>query len=207
VRGDLGSVVKAILLHEEARECWSSELPSNGKLKSPVSRHVQFARIFSERENAPYFWNPGFSFEEQTYQLPLSSPSVFNFYLPDFQPNGLITEQDLYAPEFEIHNSVTSVGFANTADTWIRQNRIFSVLGLDYTVPLQWNELLSMAEYPELLVNHLDIFLCQGRIGAVTRHDLIGDWELLNFSADYIRQRAEYALYITLISPDFAIQK
>ncbi len=207
VRGDLAAVIKEILLHEEARDCLWSEDPSNGKLKSPVGRHIQFARYYAERENIPYYWNQGFSFEEQTYQLPLSSPSVFNFYLPDYQPNGAISNQDLYAPEFEIHNSVTSVGFANIADTWIRQDRIFSLLGLNYTVPVQRAELLASAEDPEVLVNLLDVALCQGSMSADTRSILIEGLEQMNFGTEYLSNRVEYALYLILISPDFAIQK
>lgn len=207
IRGDLGAVLKAILLHEEARDCLWSEEPSNGKLKSPVGRHIQFARYYAERENIPYFWNKGFTFEEQTFQLPLSSPSVFNFYLPDYQPNGDISDQGLYAPEYEIHNSVTSIGFANLADTWIRQDRIFSLLTVDYIVPIEREELIASAEDPEVLVNLLDVSLCHGRLSSGTRDILIQGLEQLNFGTDYLANRVDYALYLILISPDFVIQK
>jgi uncharacterized protein (DUF1800 family) len=206
-RGDLEAVIKEILLHEEARNCLWQEEPSNGKLKAPVGRHLQFARYYAEREDIPYFWMQGFPFEEQTYQLPLSSPTVFNFYLPDYQPQGEISEQGLYAPEFEIYNSVTSLGFANIADTWIRQDRVFSLLNLNYTVPVHRERLLAAAQNPEVLVNMLDVALCQGQMTSTTREIIIQGLEDLNFGTEYLQNRVEMALYLTLISPDFAIQK
>jgi uncharacterized protein (DUF1800 family) len=208
VRGDLAAVVKEILLHEEARDCLWKEEPTNGKLKSPVGRYIQMARDFVDRENASKYWTSGYTFENETYQLPLSSPSVFNFYLPDHQPNGDIYDQELYAPEFEIHNSVTSLGFANQADIWARQQQsIFSIFDLEYFVPLKQDDLKDLAKSPEVLVNELDMRLCYGDMSAETRSTIIGALEEMNFGTEYLQNRVELAFYLTLISPDFAIQK
>ncbi|MCZ4407678.1 DUF1800 family protein [Cryomorphaceae bacterium 1068] len=208
VRGDLAAVVKEILLHEEARDCLWKEEPTNGKLKSPVGRYIQMAREFVDRENVSKYWTSGFTFENETYQLPLSSPSVFNFYLPDHQPNGDIYDQDLYAPEFEIHNSVTSLGFANQADIWARQQQsIFSIFDLEYFVPLKQDDLKDLAKNPEVLVNEMDMRLCHGDMTAETRSTIIGALEEMNFGTEYLQNRVELAFYLTLISPDFAIQK
>jgi uncharacterized protein (DUF1800 family) len=208
VRGDLAAVVKEILLHEEARDCLWKEEPSNGKLKSPVGRYIQMARKFVDRENVSNYWTSGFIFENETYQLPLSSPSVFNFYLPDYQPNGDIYDQGLYAPEFEIHNSVTSLGFANQADIWARrQQHVFSISDLDYLVPLKQDDLIELARSPEILVNEMDMRLCDGNMSAETRSTIKGALEEMSFGTDHLQNRVELALYLTLISPDFAIQK
>jgi hypothetical protein len=196
------------LLHEEARDCLWKEEPSNGKLKSPVGRYIQMARKFVDRENVSNYWTSGFIFENETYQLPLSSPSVFNFYLPDYQPNGDIYDQGLYAPEFEIHNSVTSLGFANQADIWARQQqRVFSISDLDYLVPLKQDDLIELARSPEILVNEMDMRLCDGNMSAETRSTIKGALEEMSFGTDHLQNRVELALYLTLISPDFAIQK
>lgn len=207
VRGDLESVIKAILLHEEARDCLWKELPSNGKLKAPAGRFTQIARSLVDKENNSKFWMTGYAFENETYHLPLSSPSVFNFYLPDYQPNGEILNNDLYAPEFEIHNSVTSIGFANQANAWSRQDRIFSITDLNYSVPLQRSELLEMAQEPEVLVNELDMVLCFGEMTEETRNTIINALQTIDFGTSILENRVEVALYLTMISPDFAIQK
>ncbi|MGB6034668.1 MAG: DUF1800 family protein, partial [Cryomorphaceae bacterium] len=208
VRGDLAAVVKEILLHEEARECLWKEEASNGKLKAPVGRYLQVARNFAERNNVPNYWTSGYTFESETYQLPLSSPSVFNFYLPDYQPNGDIYDQDLKAPEFEIHNSVTSLGFANQADVWARQQqRIFAIFDLDYSVSLEQGDLIELAQEPEVLINEMDKRLCQGDMSIETRNILKTALEEMSFGIDFLQNRVELALYLTMISPDFAIQK
>ncbi len=207
IRGDLGAVLKAILLHEEARTClWLTE-PGNGKLKSPVGRYLQFARASVDRDNQNAYWTRGFSFENSTYQIPLASPSVFNFYLPDHQPNGEIYEMGLYAPEFQIHNSVTSVGYANEVDNWARLNKVFSIIDLDYSVGVENDPWLEFAKDPETLVNELDIQLCAGRLSDETRSIIIENVEAMNFGTDYLQYRVQTARYLIMISPDYVIQK
>lgn len=206
-RGDLGAVIKAILLHEEARTCLWMEEPSNGKLKAPIGRYLQVARNFADRTGAQHYWTSGITFETETYQLPLSSPSVFNFYLPDYQPNGDIYELGLYGPEFEIHNSVTSLGFANQADVWARQQRLFVIYDLDQIVPIETSDLLEMAHDPLVLVNELNIRLCSGRLSAETHEIIVATVDQLDFGEEYLQNRVEIAFYLILISPDFAIQK
>jgi hypothetical protein len=207
IRGDMETVVKTILLHDEARTCLWLETESNGKLKSPVGRYLQFARHFADKESNDTFWTSGYAFENETFQLPLSSPSVFNFYLPDYQPNGEIYNQGLYAPEFQIYNSVTSLGYANQADTWSRLQRVFTIFDLEYTVDLFMEDLLEAAQSPHVLVNQMDVLLCEGRMSPETRNIITTAIENMNFSSEYLEDRVEFALYLTLISPDFTIQK
>jgi uncharacterized protein (DUF1800 family) len=205
IRGDLKAVIKAILLHEEARTCLWQEDPANGKLKSPVGRYIQFARNFAY--SGDHYWTSGFTFENNTSQLPLSSPSVFNFYLPDHQPNGPIYDQDLHAPEFEIHNSVTSLGFANEVDIWVRQERVFSAVDLNYTAELKIDHLLEAARNPRELVNELDILLCHGRLSRENAEIIINALGDFNFGNTVLLNRLQIALYLIMISPDFNIQK
>ena len=207
IRGDLAAVIKSILLHEEARDCLWYENPANGKLKSPVGRYLQFARIFADRESQDYFWTSGFTFEYNTYQRPLASPSVFNFYLPDHQPNGDIRENGLYGPEFEIHNSATSTGYANEVDDWVRKKKVFTIDILDYEVPLQSEGLASMAQDPEVLVNYLDYLLCHGRLSAETRQIVIETLNQVELVPDFLEKRTELAMFLIMISPDYTIQK
>ncbi|MCH2215594.1 MAG: DUF1800 domain-containing protein [Flavobacteriales bacterium] len=207
VRGDLGAVIKAILLHDEARSCAWKEEPTNGKLKSPVGRYLSFLRQYIDRENTTAYWTSGYIFENETYQLPLSSPSVFNFFLPDYQPNGDIFNAGLYAPEFEIYNSVTSLGFANQADIWVRQARLFSLFDLELTAPLGGAYLAEMAKDSEVLVNEMNLRLCNGDMSEGTHEIITSAINEMNFGQNRIKNKVEYALYLTLISPDFAIQK
>jgi len=207
VRGDLGAMVKAILLHEEARSCAGLEHPTNGKLKSPVGRYIQFARNFALSPNQDKYWTNGFTFENNTYQLPLSSPSVFNFYLPDHQPNGDIYDQGLYAPEFEIFNSVTSIGFANEVDVWVRQGRVFSLFSLDFFVDVQYNHLRESARDARVLINKLNTLLCHGRLSDENAAEIRAAINQYNFGSNILSDRVQLALYLIMITPEFNIQK
>jgi hypothetical protein len=51
--------------------------------------------------------------EEILLQHPLSAPSVFNFFSPDYRPNGPVAAAGLTAPEFQITNTSTVISMAN----------------------------------------------------------------------------------------------
>lgn len=143
VRGDLGAVIKAILMDEEARSCEAFSDPLNGKLNEPYLRMTRAQRTFSKvgyryedritfrdyscsgidtmrvAEELVYdnlrMWDNGYGIFENVKQYPLMSPTVFNFYLPDHQPVGEIQELGLVAPEFKIHDSSTAINYMNRA--------------------------------------------------------------------------------------------
>lgn len=46
-------------------------------------------------------------------QMPFSSPTVFNFYLPDYTPLGAVSAAGLYAPEAQLGTAPFVVGFLN----------------------------------------------------------------------------------------------
>ena len=87
-RGNLGAVVRAILLDAEARAPASTADPDASKLKEPVLRLTQLWRAYDGRAaNGRYFnINPSVDFG----QGPLQAPSVFNFYSPFYAPPGEI---------------------------------------------------------------------------------------------------------------------
>ena len=61
----------------------------------------------------------GDDIEDQLEQYPLSSPTVFNFYKPSYTPHGPIEDSGLVAPEFELHNSATSIAYVNYMYYWL----------------------------------------------------------------------------------------
>lgn len=89
------------------------KLIQSQKLKSPILRTTQILRAFSASNTSKKLWLIGDDIEEQLQQHPLSSPTVFNFYKPDFTPLGPLEEQNLLAPEFELHNSASSITYVN----------------------------------------------------------------------------------------------
>ena len=114
-RGDLGAVVKAILLDSEARQgpdAADADMAQNfGKLKEPLIKATQILRALNA--------TPGKSADSLFHlysktsdgagdlfgQAVLSSPSVFNFFSPDFRSSYTMSgtdQQPLYAPELQI---------------------------------------------------------------------------------------------------------
>lgn len=115
-KGNLAEVVKAILLHPEAQ--------TPEKLKSPTLRLTQLLRAFNCTNDSQKLWLHGERLQEMTNQHPVSSPTVFNFYKPDFAPHGDISNANKVAPEFELHNSATSIGYVNLMYEWIFGNSL-----------------------------------------------------------------------------------
>src|SRR5262249_14707700 len=114
VRGDMGAVVKAILLDEEAREArYAANRTDYGRLKEPVVRTMAMARAFGMREVPNLVWWDWGDFYEAARQAPTYSPSVFNFYRPDYRAPGLLTQNNLAGPVFQITDSYSAIAFPN----------------------------------------------------------------------------------------------
>lgn len=209
VRGDMKAVIRAILLHDEAREClWQTEL-TNGKLLPPTLRYAAFARAMQLNAPDNLYYTEGRNFFDETFHRILSSPSVFNFYSPDHTPNGILNDMELVAPEFEIYNSVTSIGYLNQVNKWTDRADIFTASELTEDVEVNREFYYEMARDPQILINHFDRILTKGRLSENTRNAIV---EALNGLPDgneenLLRDRWEIAAYLIMISPEFNILK
>lgn len=209
IRGDMKAVIKTILLHEEARDClWQTE-STNGKLLSPKIRYTSFARAM--RLDAPnnLHYTEGRDFFEDTFHRVLSSPSVFNFYSPDHIPNGPLNDLELVAPEFEIYNSVTSIGYLNHVNKWTDRADIFTAPELLRDVEVKREFYYQMAYDPQILINYFDRILTKGRLSESTRNIIMEALNGLpeNNEENMLRDRWEIAAYLVMISPEFNILK
>ena len=209
VRGDMKAVVRAILLDQEARDCANINDPTSGKLKEPIMRYTQFLHAIPGDVPDGYYWNNGYDYLNDTRQLALTAPSVFNFYLPDHQPVGDFVDQDLVAPEFQIHNSQSAIGYLNQAHKWTS----WKVLFWDWfnSTPHGETDLSSyhtMAEDPETLINHFNVLLVHGRLSEETRANIKNAMNRIPATWDDYREwRTEICLYLIMISPDYVVIK
>ena len=214
VRGDMKGVIKAILLDPEARSCSWINNPHQGKLREPMLRYFNVTRQIDIYKPSGVDWNLGYNFYKQTGQAPLVAPSVFNFFMPDFKPNGAISDAGLVAPEFQIHNSVTSIGFVNEVDLWTYPNWGYPVyntwdLGIE-DATLDFNILKYWAKDPEVLINQLDKLFTHGLLSDETRQIILTaviPIQGADPDIDYDFYRVKMALFLLLISPDYAIIK
>ncbi len=205
VRGDMSAVFKAILLDDEARTCSALSNPQHGKLTEPFLRYTKFARFVTKEHYYNRIWNIGYNFYTATTQSPLSAPTVFNFFLPDFQPNGEIANNDLVGPEYQIHNSRTSIEYMNQVN-----NQAFWTYIMDDweenspAVYIDYREVEPFAKDPEVLVNYLDKHFTRGMMTLETREIIKQAISPLIYG-DYRFDRVRLATYLTLISPDYAV--
>jgi uncharacterized protein (DUF1800 family) len=230
VRGDLGAVTKAIFLDEEALDCYWSEDITSGMLKNPMLRLTQM--LIGLKADSPngLFWNAGFTFNTFTEHHPLSAPTVFNFYDPEYVPNAEFAYDGLEGPEFQILNSSTSSNYVNYMlvalmgdylnDRYglIGNARIGNFLNEPQSIPyltreqrqefaasLTDSKWMDLAFAPEEMIDYLDILLAQGNLSDDFR-------ERLNNSANRSdlfdpMDAGLYVLYMLMINPDFVILK
>lgn len=214
VRGDMKAVIKAILLDEEARSGEAMLSPTAGRAKEPMMKISSFARIMPLIVPNGRYWAQGYGYYNNTGQHILSSPTVFNFYLPDFQPIGDIADLDLTAPEFKLHNTSNAISTIN--QYWYLTNywggSIFSNWeeeGLQSYVTIDVDSFLPFVNEPEILVNELDKLLTFGQLSDQTRDNIIPILQdtYWTWSDDWQEERIKAAIYYILVSPDFNVMK
>ena len=208
VRGDLLAVIKAILLDQEARSCEFILDPAQGQLREPVLRHTHIIHALPNDSPSGVFWKDPESLFERTKQAPQTSPTVFNFYNPDFAPAGEIADEGLVAPEFMIFDSETSIGYANQVFEWT----FFELLMFDWEdrtphVEVVFDELAELARTDqEGLIHRIDILFLHGQMSDITRNVIRRALESAGPTGRY-RERAQFVVYMAMISPDYTIIK
>jgi uncharacterized protein (DUF1800 family) len=216
IRGDMKAIIRAILLDPEARDCALSEDPINGMLREPMVRYTHLARAFdAAAENSTRYQNRMSEFYGSTQQRPLSSPSVFNFFQPEFQPIGPIADMDMFGPEFQISNSLTTIGYTNEVYKWTFDEELMEYQGI---YPYESRpagtkvELNLDAEYQlvqqgkiEELLERFNLVLMHGKMTERTK-GIIKD-AVLEVPSDLLEYKMYLALFLTMISPDYLIMR
>jgi uncharacterized protein (DUF1800 family) len=209
---DLGDVIRAILLDTEARNppaLVSGD--SYGKLREPILRLTAMWRAFNALAPAPDTYGEikmigSGGFQNNFGQAPLESPTVFNFYLPDYQQPGTFADNNLYSPEFQITNEST---------TYTAANRYYDFTANAYqgmTTPptdrplVDLSSLVANIGTPSAVAATLNANLLYGTMSPNLQATLVT--MLSGFSASTTPQeKAWSALYVTMLSPEFATQR
>ena len=205
VKGDLGAVVKAILMDPEARPDMPMEI--DGKIKEPLMRLTQLWRAYdAEAESG------GFSFSFAYIVLgqgPLQSPSVFNFFSPFYAPPGEIRDSSLVAPELQIATEYQNTFVTN----WFFYQTFFYHWMADPTNPqinedsilINFEEEMNIADDSVALVDMVAEKLLAGDISDTLRSESIAMIDLI--PEDQALARAAEAIYLISTSPEFAYQR
>ncbi len=204
VRGDMKAVIRAILLDPEARDPSNMSDPAWGKLREPYLRPVHLGRTFNAASSNQFLemW-----WLDDIYAMrPLGSPSVFNFYSPNFMPSGPLKTLGRVAPEFQIVNDVTAVMAVNHMYTAVEYGGLNRWAGDPETnVRLDLAPLIARAADLDAMIAWLDGVLTYGTLEPA-HHQMIRE-ALQRIPASDPEARARMALYLFATSPAFAVLK
>jgi uncharacterized protein (DUF1800 family) len=201
VRGDMQAVIRAVLLDPEATAA-PGTLATFGKLREPVVRYASLLRQFGAASDDGFIANIGFFLQSITRQHPLSSPSVFNFFLPAHSPAGEIAAANLVAPEFQITTSSSIVGFSNLIDAVVLGGFVTDAPEPFAPVSLSLDEYIALAADVDALVTRLDIMLTHGSLEPATRAAILNALDDIDDPAF----RLQTALYMFLTAADYAVR-
>ncbi len=204
VRGDMAAVFKAILLHPEARSCESLMSPVQGKLQEPMVRLMERTRnykIIPDANNKIY--TDGGDSRWRFDQNILSAPNVFNFYLPSYSPLGALRSNNLLGPEFQMHNSTSSIRWANSvmSPDWLMN--YYWRMQREGFYEIELSDLYPYANDTEALINQFDKRFTRGQLTLRTRRLMKYNMER-NLNT---KNRIHSSLGILLLSPEYNILK
>ena len=202
VRGDMKAVIKAVLLDPEARTADVNPSPTWGKVREPIVRFAQWARTFGATSPTD-IWNVGDLSDgsRRLGQSPLRSGSVFNFFRPGYvPPNSSLGTLGLVAPELQITNETSVVGYSN-----FMQTTIVSGIG---EVRASYTAELPRATDSTALVDRYALLLAADQLSADTKTRIRTAIETINPSTDAGKLNRIYAaILLILVAPEYLVQK
>lgn len=200
VRGDLGAVVRAILLDYEAR---STSLLSNqgfGKQKEPMVRYGQLLRTFKPTSANGTFSINNLEGSNSMGQNPLRPLTVFNFFLPHFVQPGPLAQAGLVAPEFQITTESQVIAAMNTLSGIIYSG---GLNGTATRISLNFSEQTAIAGNLNALLDQLNLLMLSGQMSAGLRSAITDSMSTLADPSARVRR----AVHLIITSPEWVIQK
>jgi uncharacterized protein (DUF1800 family) len=224
VRGNLGAVVRAILLDTEARSTpTGSAAATAGKVKEPLLRLSQFWRAYDGKSNGTagvVKYGAAVNFAGGVSgvfgQGPGQSPSVFNFFSPFFAPPGEIADQNLVAPELQLATEFLNTQVTNFFWTQAIARTQVQSSATTFNADLMWitttDEVAVVAD-SEALVNRVAEKLLGGAgqmsatLKAETKAQIDRTTIPATNPANAQNTRVADAIYFIATSPEFVLQR
>ncbi|NOS68902.1 MAG: DUF1800 family protein [Verrucomicrobia bacterium] len=156
-------------------------------------------------------------------QTPLNSPTVFNYFFPDYKFQGILASAGLTTPEFQLTsdtsivlqmNFVSSSIFNNGSNT----NGLSSFAGGSGAIALDLGPWMTPAFTSDAgipgLVDALNTQLCAGQLSPAAKAIIVGyvanprfGYTLPKPTFTQMRDRVRAVVHLIVASPDFAIQR
>jgi uncharacterized protein (DUF1800 family) len=199
-RGDMKAVIRAVLLDTEAMNQPSGV--TAGKLREPVIRLANWMRAFHASSASGKFLvgrtdDPLRSLS----QTAMRSPSVFNFYRPDYQaPNTSLTTAGLFAPEFQISDETSVFGYLS-----LMKSAVQNGVGTGNDIKADYSPELALAATPDLLLDRINLLLMQNTMTTTLRNQILA---AINSNPNNSAANKVYlAVFLTMASPEYITQK
>ena len=222
VTGDLAATLKAVLLDPDARGTNFITDPKFGKLKEPMLRLTMLARAFDAGRDDSYepdpadpedlfsglqWWDsqPGDDF----LQLPYAAPSVFNFYEPDYSSAGLLRDNNLESPEFQILNPITATTVPNRLLRYTEGGRYHNrITSEELIFDNDYSSLVSITTDSSLLADRVNLLLAHGQITAAERQSIVEGIDYAPTFTEFQREfRRKISAFLTTVAPNGAVIK
>ncbi len=219
VRGDMKAVISAILLDPEARGNVKTD-PNYGKLREPVQFAANLMRAMNVQNAARNGQSDGVFTFRGIYtgmgQTPFRSPTVFNYYPPDFVIPGTAT----LGPEFALMTTGTTIqrmNFVNTMVEWTGSGASGSVPFPISTNVLSWTPSGTALTFTDLqalvaadptgntLMDELNSRFMHGTMPAAMRASILG--AVTPITSTDTMNRVRQAVYLTATSAQYQVQR
>lgn len=195
-RGDLQAVIAAILLDSEARRGDDPTTANgvDGHLREPILYIAGILRAFGAVSDGLGPVN----FATSMSEAPLDSPSVFNF----FPPNYNIPGTNLLGPEFDLQTTATALVRANFVNSFV-----YGSIGSGTTV--DFTPYAALAANPDAsgqLLDSLNAVLLHSSMSSSDRSTILAAVNAVPAGANQNLQRAQAAIYLILSSSQYQVQ-
>ncbi len=213
VRGDMQAVITAILMDDEARNTTSPTFtsPNYGRVQEPMLRFTHMARAFVAESRSGAFDiggtdDPAYGLAEMAQR----SPTVFNWFAPGYVPVGTSIEQaGLVAPEMEITDVTTVMGYLNTM-----QAAVSSGYGNNSDLYMTLATETGLANNPQQLLDRVNMLLLGGQMSSTLSSEILGAINAIPVPAggdptdinNALLARAQTAVFLTVASPEYVAQ-
>ncbi len=201
VRGELGAVVRAILLDDEAHPDTRMEL--DGKVKEPIIRLTQLWRAYDASSRSGRY--PIIFASIVFGQGPMQSPTVFNFFSPFFAPPGEIRNNSLVSPELEIATEYQNTYVTNYFFFQAFVNNSENSNAGDDDVLIDISEEIAAAADIDGLIDLVSDKLLSGNMSDTLRIEIAGMLALIPETDAAVR--AAETIYFVASSPEYAYQR
>jgi uncharacterized protein (DUF1800 family) len=196
-RGDMQATIAAILLDPEARrgDVPATSVATDGHLREPILYAANLARAFGAASDGAALSN----FASSVSEPPMRSPSVFNFFAPDYAIPG--TSPVLLGPEFTLQTTATSLLRINFA----YQFAFTTISGttVDFT---SYGNMACVPTGACPMLDSLNSLMLHGTMSASTRASILSALNAVPAGATQGLTRARTAIYLIASSSQYQVE-